>query len=43
MRKEISDSFDKVINTVFALIEDKTLEGQSVLIIGVGNTLGVAQ
>src|SRR5919202_4147906 len=43
MRKEISDSFDKVTTAVHKLIEDKTLVGQSVLIIGVGNTLGVAQ
>jgi hypothetical protein len=43
MRKEISDSFDKVSNTVFKVIEDKTFVGQSVLVVGVGNTLGVAQ
>src|SRR5919199_1177358 len=43
MRKEISDSFDKVTTAVLNLIEDKTLVGQSVLVIGVGNTLGVAQ
>jgi hypothetical protein len=43
MRKEISDSFDKVSTAVLKLIEDKTLVGQSVLVIGVGNTLGVAQ
>jgi hypothetical protein len=43
MRKEISDSSDKVTNSIFSLIEDKTTIGQSVLVIGVGNTLGVAQ
>jgi hypothetical protein len=43
MRKEISESFDKVSNTVFSVIEDKTSLGESVLIIGIGNTLGVAQ
>jgi hypothetical protein len=43
MRKEISDSFDRVINTVFSLIEDKTSLGQSVLVIGIGNTIGVGQ
>ncbi len=43
MRKEISDSFDKLINTVSAVIEDKTLEGDSILVIGVGNTTGVGQ
>jgi hypothetical protein len=43
MRKEISDSFDKASNTVFKVIEDRTLVGQSVLVVGVGNTLGVAQ
>ncbi|HEX7033743.1 MAG TPA: DUF1512 domain-containing protein [Nitrososphaera sp.] len=43
MRKEIADSFDKVTETVYSIIEDKTLEGQTVLIIGVGNTMGVGQ
>ena len=43
MRKEISDSIEKASNCVLALIEDKTSKGQSILIIGVGNTLGVAQ
>ncbi|NWG36851.1 MAG: DUF1512 domain-containing protein [Nitrososphaera sp.] len=43
MRKEIADSFDRVTDTVHAVIEDKTVEGQSVLIIGVSNTMGVAQ
>jgi hypothetical protein len=43
MRKEISDSFAKVSESIFALIEDKSSVGQSILIIGIGNTLGVAQ
>jgi hypothetical protein len=43
MRKEIADSFGKVTDTVGAAIEDKTLEGQSVMVVGVGNTMGVAQ
>ena len=43
MRKEIADSFDKVTETVHAVIEDKMEEGQAVLVIGVGNTMGVAQ
>ncbi len=43
MRKEIADASEKVTNTVYSVIEDKTSEGQSVLIVGVGNTLGVGQ
>ncbi|HXG05707.1 MAG TPA: DUF1512 domain-containing protein [Nitrososphaera sp.] len=43
MRKEIADSFDKATERVYSIIEDKTLEGQTVLIIGVGNTMGVGQ
>ncbi|WP_228369149.1 DUF1512 domain-containing protein [Candidatus Nitrososphaera gargensis] len=43
MRKEIADAFDKVTNTVYSVIEDKTSEGQSVMVIGVGNTMGVGQ
>ncbi|HZW57425.1 MAG TPA: DUF1512 domain-containing protein [Nitrososphaerales archaeon] len=43
MTKEIADSATKVVDRVHALVEDKTKEGDSILIIGVGNTLGVAQ
>jgi hypothetical protein len=43
MRKEIADAFEKVTNTIYSVIEDKTSEGQSVMVIGVGNTIGVAQ
>jgi hypothetical protein len=43
MRKEIADSFEKVTENVHAMIEERTLEGQAVLVIGVGNTMGVAQ
>lgn len=43
MRKEIADSFDKVTGIVYAVIDERTSKGQSVLVIGVGNTLGVAQ
>lgn len=43
MRKEIADSFDRVTDTVHAVIEDKTEEGQSVMIVGIGNTIGVSQ
>lgn len=43
MRKEIADSIGKVADTVHGIIEDKTEEGQSILVIGVGNTMGVAQ
>lgn len=43
MRKEIADAFEKVTNTVHSVIEDKTSEGQSVMVIGVGNTMGVGQ
>ncbi|HET6779737.1 MAG TPA: DUF1512 domain-containing protein [Nitrososphaera sp.] len=43
MRKEIADAFEKVTNTVYSVVEDKTSEGQSVMVIGVGNTIGVGQ
>jgi hypothetical protein len=43
MRKEIADSFEKVTHIVHSVIEERTTSGQSVLVIGVGNTLGVAQ
>jgi len=43
MRKEISDSSDKIFDSVSSIIKDKTYVGQSILIIGVGNTIGVGQ
>jgi hypothetical protein len=43
MRKEISDAFEKATNTVYSVIEDRTSEGQSVMVIGIGNTIGVGQ
>jgi hypothetical protein len=43
MRKEIADAFEKTTSTVYSVIDDKTSEGQSVLVIGVGNTMGVGQ
>jgi hypothetical protein len=43
MRKEIADAFEKATSTIYSVIEDKTSEGQSVLVIGVGNTMGVGQ
>lgn len=43
MRKEIADAFEKTTQTVYSVIDDKTSEGHSVLVIGVGNTMGVGQ
>jgi hypothetical protein len=43
MSKSIAESTEKVLNMVYKLIEEKTKEGQKVLVVGVGNTLGVGQ
>ena len=43
MRKEIADSFEKVTDIVYAVIDERTVTGQSALVVGVGNTLGVSQ
>jgi len=43
MRKEIADASDKVVAVVQRILEEKTKEGDTVLIVGVGNSLGVAQ
>jgi hypothetical protein len=43
MRKEIADASEKVTSTVYSVIEDNTSEGHGVLVIGVGNTMGVGQ
>lgn len=43
MKKEIAEASDKVVAVVQRTLEEKTKEGDTILIIGVGNTLGVAQ
>ena len=43
MKKEISDQAENVRNQVYEMITDNSNPNETVLVIGVGNTLGVAQ
>ncbi len=43
MTKEIADQANNVRSQVYEMIQENTKQGQSVLIIGVGNTAGVPQ
>jgi len=43
MKKEISDQTEKVRNQVYEMITDNSNPSETVLVIGIGNTLGVAQ
>jgi hypothetical protein len=43
MKKEIADTAEKVTSQIYEVIKENTKTGQSTLVIGVGNTLGVAQ
>jgi hypothetical protein len=43
MRKEIHDATDKVIERVKAVVVERTKEGDKVIIVGVGNSIGVGQ
>ncbi len=43
MRKEINDAVDKVIERVRDVVKERTKEGDTVLIVGVGNSIGVGQ
>jgi hypothetical protein len=43
MRKEISDSTDKVIERVKNVLLERTKEGDKVIIVGVGNSIGIGQ
>ncbi len=43
MKKEIADTAEKVTFQIYELVKDTTKAGQSALIIGVGNTIGVSQ
>src|SRR3972149_4164574 len=43
MRKEIADSVDKVLERVKSVVLERTKEGDKVIIVGVGNTIGIGQ
>ncbi len=43
MRKEINDAIDKAIERVKGVILERTKEGDKVIIVGVGNSIGVGQ
>ncbi len=43
MRKEIAEATDKVLQIINRVIDEKTKEGDSVLLAGIGNTIGVGQ
>jgi len=43
MRKEVFDSIDKVIERIKQVILERTKEGDKVIIVGVGNTIGIGQ
>jgi hypothetical protein len=43
MRKEIADSVDKAIERLKIVVTERTKEGDTVIIFGVGNSIGVGQ
>ncbi len=43
MTKEIAEKADEVRNQIFDMIKENSKKGQTVLVIGVGNTIGVSQ
>jgi hypothetical protein len=43
MRKELAEAVDKAVVMVRKIIDDRTKEGDKVLIAGIGNTLGIGQ
>jgi hypothetical protein len=43
MRKEINDAVDKAIERVKDVIKERTKEGDTIIIVGVGNSIGVGQ
>ena len=43
MKKEIAESAEKVARKIIKTIEEKTEPGDVVLVVGVGNTVGIAQ
>lgn len=43
MKKEIADASEEATSQIYDMIKENTKTGQAVLIIGVGNTIGVSQ
>jgi hypothetical protein len=43
MTKEIADKAKEVSSQIYEMITDNTNPGKTVLVIGVGNTIGVSQ
>lgn len=43
MRREINDAVDKVIERVKDVVKERTKEGDTIIIVGVGNSIGVGQ
>jgi len=43
MRKEIVDAADAVIERIKRLIRERTKEGETLIIAGIGNTIGIGQ
>ena len=43
MTKEISDQTENVLVQVKEMIDENTNEGQGILVVGVGNSLGIGQ
>jgi hypothetical protein len=43
MKKDIADTADKVTSQIFDILKENTKNGHSAIVVGVGNTLGVAQ
>lgn len=43
MKKEIVDAVDGVIQRITKLIQERTKEGELVIVAGIGNTVGIAQ
>ena len=43
MTKEIADKADETRSQLYEMIAEHTKLGQSILVVGVGNTLGVSQ
>ena len=43
MKKELLESADKAIERIRALLSEVTEEGDKVIIVGVGNTMGIGQ
>jgi hypothetical protein len=43
MKKDIAEATDNVITSIKSLLQERTKEAETIIIAGIGNTIGIGQ